>query len=207
MNDFYERIAALSPKKRALLAVRLDKQTPSLDRQNVSGEARPAANPAQAPTASQLRRFLMDKLPDYMVPSSFVMLDALPLTPGGKVNHQALSALNATGAELENAFAAPRTPLESLIAEVWREALKVDRVGIHDNFFDLGGHSLLAMRAVADIEKKSGLRINPGEMFGQTLGQLAAACEERWATRPQPSESKGVRRKLFHTIKRVVSSR
>jgi len=205
MHDVYERIAALSPKKRALLALRLNRQmTIDPDRQEVSSGVGLGANPEQVPTAAQLRHFLLEKLPDYMVPSAFVMLDALPLTPSGKVDRRGLPAHDLTRPEVEETPVAPHTALETLIAEVWREALQVEHVGVYDNFFDLGGHSLLAMRVVAKIEKQIGLRINPGEMFGQTLGQLAAACEEQWAAQLQQSVPTGFTQKLLHALKRAV---
>ncbi len=141
----------------------------------------------QAPTFNELRGFLQQKLPEYMVPSSFVFLDTLPLTPNGKVDRRALPAPDRTRPEPGETFVAPHSPLESLIAEVWKEVLGVDQVSVYDNFFDLGGHSLLSMKVVAHLEKKLGLRINPGELIFQTLGQLASACEER-KNLQQPSQ-------------------
>jgi len=99
-----------------------------------------------APTTSELRRFLKDKLPEYMMPSAFMTLEALPLTPNGKVNRRALPAPEGLRPELEAAYTAPRTELERIITQVWQEVLSVEKVGIHDNFFDLGGHSLLMAR-------------------------------------------------------------
>ena len=102
--------------------------------------------PAAVPTGGELRGFLQLKLPEYMIPASFKLLNALPLTPHGKVDRRALASLSAaplaTGAE----YVAPRTEAEKAIAEVWRDVLKVERVGAHDNFFDLGGHSLLLVQ-------------------------------------------------------------
>ena len=98
----------------------------------------------QKPTISVLRRFLKEKLPEYMLPSAFVMLDALPLTPSGKVDRRALPAPDTARPEVEEAFVAPRTPLEGEITKTWSQVLGLEEVGIHDNFFDLGGHSLLA---------------------------------------------------------------
>ncbi|HYC91742.1 MAG TPA: amino acid adenylation domain-containing protein [Thermoanaerobaculia bacterium] len=97
-----------------------------------------------------LRASLALKLPSYMVPSAFVVMDALPLTPNGKVHHAALPAPEQAGSD---AHVAPRTPSEELVAGIWREVLGVERIGVHDNFFDLGGHSLLAMQVVSRIGK------------------------------------------------------
>ncbi|PYN07550.1 MAG: hypothetical protein DME06_17175, partial [Candidatus Rokuibacteriota bacterium] len=74
---------------------------------------------------------------------------------------------------------APRTPVEEIVAGIWTRVLGVEQVSVYDNFFDLGGHSLLAMQVIAELEEKLGLRSNPRELMFQTLGQLAAACDER----------------------------
>ncbi len=104
----------------------------------------------ESPTASELRRFLKEKLPDYMVPSAFVMLDALPLTPNGKVDRRALPAPD-TGLSQETSFVPPRTTTEKVIAEIWAEVLGLKLVGIHDNFFELGGHSLLVTQVISRL--------------------------------------------------------
>ncbi|MCZ6624678.1 MAG: non-ribosomal peptide synthetase, partial [Deltaproteobacteria bacterium] len=107
----------------------------------------------QEPTMSELRNFLKEKLPDYMVPSAFVFLDALPLTLNGKIDRRALPAPDRVRPELEGTFVAPQTPNEELLAEIWSEILGVERVGIHDNFFELGGHSLLATQVISRVRK------------------------------------------------------
>jgi acyl carrier protein len=145
-------------------------------------------------------------LPAYMVPSAFVLLDVLPLTSNGKIDHRALLARDQARPTPEKAFVAPRTPLESLIAEIWQDVLGVDRVGVHDNFFDLGGHSLLSMQVIAGLEKKIGLRLNPREMILPTLAQLASSCEGRMHLLQQP-EPLPFTKRLFHTIKNAVSHR
>ena len=103
------------------------------------------------PTSAELRRFLRQRLPDYMVPSAFVLLDSLPLTPNGKIDHRALPAPDESCRNLEETYVAPGTPTEELLVEIWAEVLKLEKVGIHDNFFDWGGHSLLATQLVARI--------------------------------------------------------
>jgi len=99
----------------------------------------------------QLRGFLGEKLPSYMVPGHFILLDSLPLTPNGKLNRKALPAPDQSRPELADSFVAPRTPSEEKLAKIWCEVLNFDRIGINDNFFELGGHSLLATQVVSRI--------------------------------------------------------
>jgi acyl carrier protein len=159
------------------------RETVVIAREDVPGEKRLVAYfvSAQepAPATGELRDFLREKLPEPMVPSVYVKMDVLPLTPNGKVNRRALPAPEKVWLEPEETFLAPRTPLESLIAEIWQDVLDVDRVGVYDHFFDLGGHSLLSLQVVTRLEKKIGIRISPTEIIFQTLGQLASVCEER----------------------------
>ncbi|HEY9901851.1 MAG TPA: amino acid adenylation domain-containing protein, partial [Candidatus Sericytochromatia bacterium] len=108
-------------------------------------------SPKQAPSVSDLRHFLLNKFPEYMVPSAFVLLKTLPLTPNGKVDRRALPAPEQTRPELEAVYAAPRTPIEQQLAEIWAKLLGLEKVGIHDNFFDLGGHSLLITQLLAKV--------------------------------------------------------
>jgi hypothetical protein len=95
----------------------------------------------------QLRALLRASLPEHMVPSHFVSLEALPLTPNGKLDRKALPAPSASLPGDGHSYAAPRTPAENAIAQIWTAVLGIERVGVNDNFFDLGGHSLLLLRA------------------------------------------------------------
>jgi amino acid adenylation domain-containing protein len=130
-----------------------------------------------------LREFLKRKLPEYMVPSSFVVLDSLPLTASGKLNRRALPAPEGgTGVpSVRSAYAAPQTHLEELLTNIWADVLEVKAVGIEDNFFDLGGHSLLAVRLFAQIEKKLGKCLPLATLFqAPTVAQLAAVIQKDW---------------------------
>ena len=98
------------------------------------------------PTISELRSFLLTKLPNYMIPNDFVYLDAMPLTPNGKIDRRALPNPEGIRPELDAAFVIPQTEMEKRIATIWQEILNLEEVGIHDNFFDLGGHSLLIIQ-------------------------------------------------------------
>jgi amino acid adenylation domain-containing protein len=108
-------------------------------------------DPEAPALAQELRAHLSASLPDYMIPSAFVMLDSMPLTPSGKINRRMLPKDSAPAVVSATTYLAPRTPAEEALARIWGELLRVERVGIHDNFFELGGHSLLATRLVARI--------------------------------------------------------
>jgi amino acid adenylation domain-containing protein len=104
-------------------------------------------------SGSQLRDHLKEKLPQYMMPSAFVMMEAFPLTPNGKVNRAALPEPEPVRPELVTTFVMPRTEAEAAISGVWQEILRLDHLGMHDNFFDLGGHSLLLVQAHAKLQE------------------------------------------------------
>ncbi|MCZ6623342.1 MAG: non-ribosomal peptide synthetase [Deltaproteobacteria bacterium] len=108
-------------------------------------------NRKPAPSIGEIRRFLSGKLPDYMIPSAFVMLDELPLLPNGKVDRKALPDPGNSRPGLDTPFVAARTPVEGELAKIWAEVFSLDKVGIHDNFFDLGGHSLRATQVISRI--------------------------------------------------------
>jgi amino acid adenylation domain-containing protein len=131
-----------------------------------------------APGAGELRSLLRRRLPDYMVPAVFVVLESLPLTPNGKVDRRALPAPREQRPELARAFAAPVTPAERTLAAVWARVLRLDRVGVADNFFDLGGDSILSLQIVAEAGQ-AGLRITPRQVFEhQTVAALAAVAAD-----------------------------
>ncbi|AMW08783.1 hypothetical protein A4E84_04265 [Streptomyces qaidamensis] len=129
------------------------------------------------PAVGELRGFLGDRLPEYMVPSVFVELSELPLTANGKLNHAALPEPQVHQADVEE-FAAPVTTTEELLADVWAEILGVERVGVEGNFFDLGGHSLVATQAVSRIREVFGVKIPLSALFNEpTLRGFAAVVE------------------------------
>ncbi|MBD2741503.1 non-ribosomal peptide synthetase [Coleofasciculus sp. FACHB-1120] len=107
------------------------------------------------PTIIKLRDFIKKKLPEYMVPSAFVVIESLPLTPNGKVDRRNLPAPgNSTSQILDKVYIEPRNPTESTLAKIWAEVLNIKRVSIHDNFFDLGGNSLLSITLIEQIHKQ-----------------------------------------------------
>ncbi|MFS0516460.1 amino acid adenylation domain-containing protein [Nostoc sp. UIC 10607] len=129
-----------------------------------------------APKTSELRVFLSEKLPEYMIPSAFVRLKAMPLLPNGKLDRQALPAPDITRSDLEGTFVAPSTAFEKVLAEIWAKILRLEQVGIHDNFFELGGDSILSMQIIAKANQ-AGLQITPKHLFEhQTIAELAAVA-------------------------------
>jgi acyl-coenzyme A synthetase/AMP-(fatty) acid ligase/acyl carrier protein len=132
------------------------RETAAMAREDVPGNKRLIAYvvpvPGERPAVGELRTYLSRSLPDYMVPSTFVLLDALPLTPNGKLDRAALPAPSSERPELSQRYEAPRTPTEQALAEIWASVLGVEQVGIHDDFFELGGHSLLATQIQARID-------------------------------------------------------
>ncbi|MCP4657726.1 MAG: AMP-binding protein, partial [bacterium] len=106
-----------------------------------------------APPAGALREFLRRRLPDYMLPAAYVFLPAFPLTASGKVDRRALPVPDVGRSELGEGFVGPRTPVEEMLAAIWGELLGLDRVGVHDSFFEIGGHSLLATQLLSRVRK------------------------------------------------------
>ena len=130
------------------------------------------------PTIHRLNEFLRTKLPDYMIPSSFMFLESFPLT-NGKLDRSALPKPGKSRPELGAPVVPPRTPVEEQLAEIWAEVLSLDQVGIHDNFFDLGGHSLAATRVVSQVIKRFQLEIPLQSLFqSPTVAEIAAVITE-----------------------------
>jgi myxalamid-type nonribosomal peptide synthetase MxaA len=127
------------------------------------------------PTATGLRAFLAERLPDYMIPAAFVPLTALPLTPNGKVDRNALPAPDAPlRAGLDQPYQRPRNRVEEILCRIWGEVLGLENVGIRDNFFELGGHSLLLTPLVLKLREYFGLRLSMREFFERpTVAELA----------------------------------
>ncbi|HEV7905207.1 MAG TPA: amino acid adenylation domain-containing protein, partial [Pyrinomonadaceae bacterium] len=136
---------------------------------------------ASSPDVSnqELRAYLGERLPDYMVPQVFVRLPEMPLTPNGKLDRNALPVPELSSMNVGREFEPPRTPVEELIAGVWAEVLGADRVSVNDNFFELGGHSLLAMQVVSRVREACGVEVAVRRMFERpTVRGMAAEVEE-----------------------------
>jgi amino acid adenylation domain-containing protein len=145
-----------------------------------------AAAPGRAPSAAELREHLATQLPAWMIPSHFVMMDALPKGPAGKVERRALPAVTAAAAPDDVAgWTAPETVTEEAVAAVWGEVLGLDRVGATDDFFDLGGHSLKATRILSRIAARLGVELSVGVIFDRpTVRGMAALVDERLGEAP-----------------------
>ncbi|MHC5748568.1 MAG: non-ribosomal peptide synthetase, partial [Nostoc sp.] len=133
--------------------------------------------------SGELRYFLHDKLPSYMVPSAFVFLEALPLTPNGKVDRKALPIPDLTRPELQRTFVPPRTVAEEMVADIWRQVLGIEKIGIHDNFFELGGHSLMTTQVISRIRQIFQIELPIRSLFkSPTIEGLVDAIAQIWGT-------------------------
>jgi hypothetical protein len=132
------------------------------------------ASEGALPSVNELRGFLGGKLPDYMVPAAFVVLEAYPLTPNGKIDRRALPPPDSLRPDLEATYVAPQSETERAIAAIWRDALGLPQLGIHDNFFDLGGHSLLMAQVHSKLRRVFPRDLSMVELFQYpTIAALA----------------------------------
>jgi amino acid adenylation domain-containing protein len=148
------------------------------------------ARDGKPPATGELQSFLEERLPEYMVPAKFVVLDAFPLTHNGKVDRKALPAPAAETAQPGSQAEAPRNSAEEAIAAIWKEMFKLDQVGIHDDFFDLGGHSLLAIKVMSRLRDQFGIDLPVLNLFeNPTIASLAVNLQQAMAAHaPEGSE-------------------
>jgi acyl carrier protein len=142
-----------------------------------------ANNPLQTEIARNLvpalRQLLSEKLPEHMMPSAFVLLDAMPLTTNGKLNRRALPPPGQARPELETDYVAPRTPAEETLVNIWTDVLKLKQIGVNDNFFQLGGHSLLATQVISRVREQLQIELPLRFLFDfPTVAGLATASAE-----------------------------
>jgi acyl carrier protein len=148
----------------------------SSDEKSLVAYVEPEKQPA--PTSKTLRKSLAATLPDHMIPSQFVMLDTIPLTPTQKVDRKALPEPGNARPEMDTPFIAPRTSLERDIAKIWGDILSLDQVGVHDTFFDLGGHSLAAFRVISQVTQTFRVNLSPKALFDSpTVAEMAMVIE------------------------------
>jgi hypothetical protein len=156
------------------------RETVVLARESQTGEKRLVAylttDRKTAVTTKELRGFLANELPEYMVPSAFVTLESLPLTSNGKVDRRALPEPNVATGDLGDTRGAAATPQEEILADMWSELLGVERIGVHDNFFELGGHSLMATQLASRVREAFDVDLRVRTVFeNPTVAELAAA--------------------------------
>jgi len=171
------------------------------------------------PSAAELRQFLQEQLPEYMVPADFIVLDEWPRTANGKIDLQALSSPSEAPAESKAVYQPPQNELEQLIAGLWQEVLFVEAIDRDDNFFDLGGHSLLLMKVNLKLKHHCGKEISLVEMFkyptiatladflsGQQNGDSPDSLQkiqERAANRRETSQQQRARRQKYRSHRGV----
>jgi len=158
--------------------------------------------PDPRPLIPELREWMASQLPATMVPATFVLLDALPKTPNGKIDRKALPAPERVRPDLASAFKMPRTPVEARLAAIWEQLLDIRPIGITDNFFQLGGHSLLVMRLLSSIQKEFGQNLPLSTFFqGATIAQMAEIIDQQAQARPWSAlveiQPEGSRRPFF----------
>ncbi|MDF5726641.1 MAG: amino acid adenylation domain-containing protein [Rhizonema sp. PD38] len=164
-------------------------QTVVIDQEDHSSNKRLVAyivpQPGTTPAVSNIRHFLQEKLPKYMLPSAFVMLEALPLTSNGKIDRQQLPQPEKLAPELATTYVAPQSPEEKMIATVWQAVLNVEKVGIYDNFFDLGGHSLLVVQVHSKLQEVFNKHISIVDLFTYpTISFLARYLSQEYSEQP-----------------------
>ena len=165
----------------------------------VNGLSTGAARRSDADLIAELRELLRQKLPEYMVPTAFVLLDRLPLSPNGKVDRAALPEPAQAGSQAGEAFTAPTSPTDRQLAALWTEVLGLDQVGVDQNFFEVGGDSLLAIQLITKATE-AGLAIDPRELFvHQTIGELAAIVDRSSAAASEDATNDDAASAKAHT--------
>lgn len=187
MSDPVQRIQRLSDSHRRLLRLRLT-------RQERAGEARlvgyVVAHESHALTGLDLRQFLSSRVPDYMVPSRWVFLDAWPTTTRGKVDRKALQALVRSAPDSSTERARPQDQRERAVAAIWEEVLGVREIGVDDNFFDLGGHSLLLPKVLTQLRAVADRDLSMVDLFRYpTIRTVAAAMGSTQDAGPENSRT------------------
>ncbi len=165
------------------------KQAVVLVREDEPGDKRLVAyivaNPEQELVTTELRCYLLDMLPDYMIPAIFMTVEAMPKTPSGKIDRRALPAPDSQRHQSSQSYVAPQSELEYCLASIWSKLLKLDKVGIHDNFFELGGNSLLTLQIAAQVRQKLAIDLPIVKLFQHpTIAQLANYLSQEGGTRP-----------------------
>jgi acyl-coenzyme A synthetase/AMP-(fatty) acid ligase/acyl carrier protein len=170
------------------------RQTVVVAREDIPGDKRLVAylvpNEKETFSVSVLRDYLRKKLPEYMVPNAFLMLEMFPLTPSGKIDRLSLPSPTNLRPVLESAYLAPRTEIEQAIAAIWQEVLRLEKVGVNDNFFDLGGHSLVMAQVRTKLGQKLQRDLSMLELFiYPTINSLAQHLSQEKNEQISPRKS------------------
>jgi len=161
------------------------------------------SNGTHSPSAGELRALLRVQLPDYMLPSTFIRVDKLPISANGKVDRDALPAPEADNILQEDEFVAPRTPLEERVTAIIASLLGLDRVGVNENFFLIGGHSLLGTQLIARVRDAFGVDLSLRAIFDlPTPAQLAQEIEHLMVARLDAMSAEEIQR-LLHQARAV----
>jgi amino acid adenylation domain-containing protein len=176
---------------KAIKAAVVTAQQPPSGDQRLVAYLVPTQQPA--PSLGALRQFVRQKLPDYMVPSAFVTLEALPLLPNGKVDRRQLPAPDWTRPQLAVPYVAPRTPIETALASIWAEVLGLDHIGIHDPFLELGGDSLLAARVMTRVLDTFHVELTQSALIeADTVAHMAELIVEHQAAQVDHDEMRRI---------------
>lgn len=176
MADQIQRLQQLSEAHHRLLRLRLMRQERAAEARLVGYVVSRESN---ALTGQELREFLARRVPDYMVPSRWIFLDAWPTTTRGKVDRKALQAIGRSAPDVLRERTLPRDERERAVAAIWEEVLRVRGIGVHDNFFDLGGHSLLLPKVLTQLRALAARNLSMVDLFRYpTVHTLAAAMGE-----------------------------
>ena len=208
INDLYNRVSNLSPAKRALLGLRLNSMeaAPAASKRAQSAKrlvAYVVLNDGPPPQSNQLRSFLLSKLPDYMVPSAYVYMEGLPMTPSGKLDRRALPPPSQTLADMEADFVAPRSPVEEVLCAIWADALGLERISVHSDFFEMGGHSLTAAQVVYKIRDILQIELPVRSLFEATT--VAKLSEALIAAESKPGRAQKVA-EIYRRIRNMSSA-
>jgi acyl carrier protein len=160
---------------------------------------------------TELRSYLRQKLPEYMVPGSYMVLSELPLTPNGKVDRRALPQPDPSQSPSSAAYVAPESAIEQTIADVWKETLQLERVGAHDNFFDLGGHSLLLVKVFGRLRGLLEKEISMTDLFRHptvsSLARYLSAEQDAVPSFPQAQDRARKQREAIRRRKQAMKAR
>jgi amino acid adenylation domain-containing protein len=187
LGEIEQALRAHPGVAQGVVLLRTDTGDPQLVAYATAQQAGYAVSHSDRPTVEKLREWLAAQVPDYMVPSAILLLDAMPLTANGKIDKRALPAPDDAGGTAD-AYAAPRNETEQTLVSIWQDVLKKERIGINDSFLDLGGHSLLAIRVLGKISKSFGVRLALRTLFDSpTVAQLAQQIENEKSSAAAPA--------------------